>query len=180
MIGWWGQLQRQGPGYRGSWMLSKWLCTEFGRHCRITEGFRRESWSLTIILESGFKEQGNANKWLNFILAIRKDPCFLCSFKGSQDFVTVFDINLSRVIPFRWSQSLMTWGAMWALVVFPGELRVPGTSQGPPTSCQVIGYRAAMCAVNEASFLGWKKPMTWVKERPLKIRCLNPEFHYGV
>lgn len=54
-----------------------------------------------IILESGFKEQGNANQRLNFILVIRKDLRFLCFLKGGQDIVTVLDINLSRVIPLR-------------------------------------------------------------------------------
>ena len=85
------KLQRQGPGYRGSWMLSKWLCTEFWRHCRITEGFRWGSWSLMIILESGSKSKENANKWLNFILVITKDPCFCVPLRE----VKILDINLS-------------------------------------------------------------------------------------
>ena len=55
-----------------------------------------------IILESRCKEQGNANKWPNFILVIRKDLLlFLSFFKGSQDIVTGLDINSSRVTPFR-------------------------------------------------------------------------------
>ena len=69
---------------------------------------------------------------------------------------------------------------MWVLVVFPVELRVPGASECPPASSQVIGYHAAVYAVNEVSFPGWKKPMTWVKGRPLNMQCLHPEFHYGV
>lgn len=95
-----------------------------------------------MIVEGALEEQDNESRWLKLVWVIRKDLPFLCCFEGSQDIVSVLDIN-SRVIPFTRSQSLVVWEAMRALVRLP--CRTQGTQYQSVPAKKRPNYWACCC-----------------------------------
>lgn len=129
----------------------KGLCTKFRRHYKAMQGFRLGSWSLGMVLESGLEEQENGNgscRWLKLVLVIWKDPCLfgIASKEVEILWQCLTETRLGR-------HHVCNHGAWWSeefcgpLLGSLVELRVPSTSQCPPSSSQVIGHPAACVSV---------------------------------